>query len=134
MLFVDTNIFMYAVGSEHPHKIPSLRFFEGVAEGREKIAISTEILQEILYRFWAIKEIGMGLKLFDYAQGLSETVFPITHEAVRRARTLMSRISGLSPRDALHVATMQEMNLPTIVSYDHDFDLVKEIKRIEPVS
>lgn len=132
MFFVDTNIFMYAVGKDHPYKKPSLRFFESVAEKDTKIAINTEVLQEILYRFWAIKKINQGFELFEYANALSEWVYPVSHEIIKRSKAIMQKRAGLSPRDALHAATMLEHRIATIISYDCDFDILKEIKRIEP--
>ena len=38
----------------------------------------------------------------------------------------------LRPRDAVHAAAALENKITTIVSYDKDFDLIHEIKRIEP--
>ena len=134
MLFVDTNIFMYATGGDHPHKIPSVRFFESVAAGKEKIAIDAEVLQEILYRFWFIKKIDRGFELFEYAQALCDWVFPISQGTIKRAKELMTQMRSLGPRDALHVASMQENRISTIVSYDHDFDSIRQIKRIEPAA
>ncbi len=132
MQFVDTNIFMYAVGADHPYKVPSLRFFETVAQGKGEIAISAEVLQEILYRFWAIRRMDEGFQLFDYAQSLCHWVLPVTQEEVQKAKELMVGIPKISPRDAIHVATMKKNRISTIISYDQGFDCVKEIKRIEP--
>jgi len=39
---------------------------------------------------------------------------------------------GLKPRDALHIATMLENGVSTMLSFDKDFDGVKGIERIEP--
>lgn len=132
MIFVDTNIFMYAAGADHPHKLPSVRFFEKVAQGKEEIAVSVEVLQEILYRFWAIRKIDQGLKLFEYAERLSHWILPVNREEVKAAKEMMSEVPGLSPRDALHAAVMKKNRISTIVSYDRHFDDVREIKRIEP--
>lgn len=132
MLFVDTNIFIYSVGRDHPYKSPSLRFLSSVAEGKEKIVISAEVLQEILYRFWAIRRMEDGFELFEQALSLCEMVLPIFQETTKKARELLGRLPAIGPRDAFHVATMLENKISTIVSYDHHFDLVKDIKRIEP--
>jgi len=38
----------------------------------------------------------------------------------------------IKPRDAIHAATALENKITNIVSYDKDFDELKEIKRTEP--
>ncbi len=123
---------MYAVGEDHPHKVPSLRFFDEAADGKHEIAISAEVLQEILHRFWAIKKIDKGFELFGYAERLSDWVLPISQDELHKARDLMRETTGLSPRDALHAATMLKNRIATIVSYDRHFDQLKAIKRLEP--
>lgn len=132
MLFVDTNIFMYAVGKDHPFKEPALQFFRAVAEGDYEVAINAEVLQEILYRFWAIKKKNEGFVLFEYAASLADWIFPVTQEDAAKAKELMSAQESLPPRDALHAATMMRNKVATVVSYDQHLDLVLQIKRIEP--
>jgi predicted nucleic acid-binding protein len=39
---------------------------------------------------------------------------------------------GLKPRDAIHAATAMENRITVIVSYDKDFDRIRELKRVEP--
>ncbi|MEK6973865.1 MAG: type II toxin-antitoxin system VapC family toxin [Nanoarchaeota archaeon] len=38
---------------------------------------------------------------------------------------------GLKPRDAFHLAIMENFNIKEIVSDDSDFDKIKGIKRIK---
>ncbi|MBI4374107.1 MAG: type II toxin-antitoxin system VapC family toxin [Deltaproteobacteria bacterium] len=132
MIFVDTNIFMYAVGKDHPYKLPSLKFFEESADGKHEIAINVEVLQEILYRFWAIRKIEKGYDLFGYAKHLSDWILPISQSEIDKAKDLMKGTPGLSPRDALHAASMLKNRISTILSYDQHFDQITALKRIEP--
>ncbi|OQX53472.1 MAG: hypothetical protein B5M48_03285 [Candidatus Omnitrophica bacterium 4484_213] len=39
--------------------------------------------------------------------------------------------AGIKPRDAIHLATMLEHGIFTIVSNDADFDKVQEIERLD---
>lgn len=51
MLLVDSNVFMYAAGADHPSKGPALRFLERVANGDVGAGVDAEVLQEILHRY-----------------------------------------------------------------------------------
>ena len=54
MIFVDSNIPMYVAGRDHPLRDPARRFMERAAAGAIDICTSTEVLQEILYRYSAL--------------------------------------------------------------------------------
>jgi predicted nucleic acid-binding protein len=62
---VDSNIFMYAAGREHPHKKPATTFLEKVAEGSVEAMIDAEILQEILHRYRALGHWEDGRQVYD---------------------------------------------------------------------
>ena len=51
MIFIDTSIFMYAAGKEHPHKEPSVNLLRLIAMGEIDAVINVEVLQEIFHRF-----------------------------------------------------------------------------------
>ena len=53
-VFVDSNIPMYVAGGEHEHREPARRFLERVELGQIEASTSTEVLQEILYRYSSI--------------------------------------------------------------------------------
>ena len=51
MTFVDTNVFMYAVGRAHPLREEARGFFEDRIERDEGLCTSAEVLQELLHAF-----------------------------------------------------------------------------------
>jgi len=55
----------------------------------------------------------------------------VKKSTVFRAQELVEKYR-MRPRDAIHAAVALENKITTIVSYDKDFDEMKEIKRIEP--
>ena len=131
-MLVDSNIFMYAAGAEHPFKRRSARFLESVAEGRTEAAIDAEALQEILHRYRALRRWPDGRQVYDTARTLFPAVIPITAEVLDRARVLLDAYSHLMARDALHAAVAQCHSLEAICSFDRDFDRIRGIRRIEP--
>ena len=60
MIFIDTSIIMYAAGSEHPYKKPSLDLLKLIAVGEIEAVINVEVLQEILHRYTMINMKDKG--------------------------------------------------------------------------
>ena len=132
MILVDANVVMYAAGTDHPHKAPSVAFLEQVADGRIEAAVDAEALREILHRYRALGRWTDGRTVYDLARRIFPVVLPITGEIVDRARVILDEYNGLMARDALHAAVVEAHFLDAILSYDRDFDLITAIRRIEP--
>lgn len=54
MIFVDSNVPMYLVGSEHPNKQAARRVLERLIAGSQRLVTDAEVIQEILRRYAAI--------------------------------------------------------------------------------
>ena len=132
MILIDANIFMYAAGTEHPHKQPSLAFLRRVARDEVEVLIDAEVLQEILHRYRAIGRWAEGGGVFDLARRVVPTVAPITADVVGLAREILDAHDGATARDALHAAVCRQTGAEAICSYDRDFDDISGIRRIEP--
>ncbi len=51
MTFVDTNLFMYAVGRDHPLREEARSFFEDNFERKSQLVTSSEVLQELMHAY-----------------------------------------------------------------------------------
>lgn len=132
MTLVDSNIFMYAAGGEHPLKKRAAAFLEEVAEGSLEAAIDAEVLQEILHRYRALNRWKEGRLVYDTARIVFPEVLGVTGEVMDRARKIMDVHAGLMARDALHAAVVAVYGLSSITTFDQDFDRVQGLRRIEP--
>lgn len=132
MILIDSNIFMYAGGSEHPHKLPSVAYLERVAVNEVDAVIDAEVLQEILHRYRAIGRWSDGRGVYDHVRRIIPVVLPIDLDTMDAARAIMDRYERLPARDALHAAVAQVHGIREICSYDRDFDQIEAIDRIEP--
>jgi predicted nucleic acid-binding protein len=133
-LFLDTAVFMYAGGREHPLRAPCRAILERVAAGSLDATTSTEVVQEILHRFVAIGRPEVGAAMARDVLDAFEPVLPVTHGVMRRMPDLLGRYAALSARDLVHVATCLEEGIEAIVSPDRGFDQVREIRRIDPAT
>lgn len=132
MILVDTTVLMYAAGTDHPHRAPSIRFLEAAALGEIEAAVDAEVLQEILHRYRAIGRWEQGRVLYDATRRLLTDVFPISAEVTDRARHILSVTEGVSARDAIHAAVVALEGLEGICSFDRGFDRIPDIRRLEP--
>ena len=130
--FVDANIFMYAAGRPHPLRESCRRALQTALEAKARLVTDSEVLQEILYRYFSIKRAAAARGVYRATVGVCDEILPIAERHTARALDLLLDHPNLLPRDALHVATMEDRGLHYILSTDSDFDDIKGIQRIAP--
>lgn len=130
MIFIDSNIPMYLVGTAHPHKVDAQRLLERHVSGRERLVTDAVVLQEILHRYVAISRRDAIQPCFDAILGIVDDVFPIDTACVEQARTIVLGNPILSARDAIHLAVMQRHKVQRIMSFDSGFDGIPGVERL----
>ncbi len=130
-VFIDSNIPMYVAGTEHPNRSPSLRFLESVRQGDVEACTSTEVLQEILYRYHALGRLDLAGRVYDLFVALVPEVLPVTLADTDLARDLLVSTAGISARDAVHGAVMINNGIERIATFDHGFDRIGRVGRVE---
>lgn len=130
IVFVDSNIPMYVAGRDHPLRSPALRFLERARAGELEIVTSAEVLQEILYRYAALKRLDLAAAVYDLFVELCPVVWPVTLADTDRARQILVSAPGVSARDAVHAAVMLNNSATTIATFDRGFDDISGIKRL----
>jgi len=58
LIFVDTNVLMYAVGRAHPLRSEARHFFERAVDGRLALYTSAEVLQELLRAYLPVGRLA----------------------------------------------------------------------------
>ena len=129
-VFIDSNIPMYVAGRDHPLREPSRRFLARVQAGEIEGCTSTEVLQEILYRYVGLRRPELAVEVYDLFVGLCSTVFPVTLADTDRARDLVRGGTPASMRDLVHAAVMLNNDVTKVASFDGGFDHVKGIERL----
>lgn len=130
MIFVDANVPMYLVGADHPHKIDVQRVTARLVREQRRLVTSSEVFQEILYRFVVTDRRDKIELAFDTLRGVVEEVLAVEGVDVFAAKDLIHAHPRLSARDALHVAVMRRHEIAEIVSFDRGFDTVSGITRL----
>ncbi len=134
-IFLDVNIFMYASGNSHVYKQPCINILNEVESGNIIATINTEILQELLYRYYYIKLPEKGIELCNKILKYSLTILPVTKsDMVLAIETFnSSKEKGIKPRDCIHAATMKNNEISRLISADKDFDNINFVTRIDPI-
>ncbi|MBM3470038.1 MAG: type II toxin-antitoxin system VapC family toxin [Armatimonadetes bacterium] len=134
-VFLDTNVPMYAAGTDHSLRGPCQRVVRAAAEGTLDAVTDVEVFQEILYRYWAIGQRQAGLAVFDsFHRIMLGKILPVEQADIEQARALLAQHAALSPRDAIHLAVMVTRGIREIISADLDFDAVPGVQRIDPTT
>ncbi len=130
MIFVDANVPMYIVGADHPHKIDAQQVIGRLVREQRRLVTSSEVFQEILYRFIVTDRRDKIELAFETLRGLVEDVLAVEGADVFVAKDLLYAHPQLSARDALHVAVMRHHEIKQLVSFDRGFDVISGIERL----
>lgn len=105
MIFIDTNVFMYAVGRPHPLRESAREFFVQAVRSQTRLCTSAEVLQEMLHAYLPVGR----LETLDAAMSLivrcGVEVWPLQREDVTLARQLHDQLPSLGARDLCHLAS-----------------------------
>ncbi len=120
MVFVDSNVFIYAVGRSHPLKAEAQNFFLDSSKKGKRLATSVEVLQELLHVYLPVERmetLDAAMKLA--TQGVDQ-VIPIDSAAVLQVRNLIDNFPGLTARDLLHLAACQLNKIKVLKTFDRN--------------
>jgi len=121
---------MYLVGAPHVHKADAQRLLEKFTSERQRLVTDAEVLQEILHRYAAIQRRDAIQPAFDSLLSVIDEVLPVDRTAVVRAKEIVLGYTGLSARDAVHLAVMEHRGIERILSFDSGFDQFPGITRL----
>ncbi len=118
MIFVDTNVFMYAVGRPHALRKNAQEFFVEANRRSTPLCTSAEVMQELTHAYLPSER----LQTFDAALGLianaAVEVWPLEEADVALARRLHERHPALQARGLCHLASCRRRGVREIKTFD----------------
>ena len=120
MIFVDSNVFIYAVGRSHPLKEEAQNFFLRSSKKGKRLVTSAEVLQELLHVYLPVERIETLDAALDLATQGIDHVIPIDSAAVLHARSLVDNFPGLTARDLLHLSVCQLHKIRELKTFDRN--------------
>lgn len=132
--FLDANIFLYALGREHPYRGPCRRVLRALRERTLAGETSVEVVQEVIH---VVRRRGTsGATVAQIGRDVMRACDKL-HAFERRdldvALELIGEGGDLTVRDAVHAAVCLNRDLDVIVSADPHFDAVPRLQRIDPL-
>lgn len=131
---VDSNVFLYARGEEHPYREPCRVLLRAAADGRLMLEASVEVVQEfghVLLR----RGVDRSSALEEIDEVRSQCrLHAFDADVLARALGLLRAYDSLGVRDAVHAATAMQAGLDSILSTDRAFDTVEEVTRVDPAT
>ncbi|MAU01629.1 MAG: PIN domain nuclease [Anaerolineaceae bacterium] len=131
-IFLDANIFMYAAGATHQYKAPCLQILALVETKKLTAVTSSEVLQELLYRYSHLQLAEKGIHLCRRILDFPMQILPVTAADVQRATEILEASPGIKSRDAIHAATMLNNNVEEILTADKHFEQILSLNRLDP--
>ena len=119
MIFIDTNVFMYAVGKPHRLQSPARQFFDESIRNRKALFTSAEVIQELMHVYLGMKRphtLDSALELIDKA---GVEVWPLEEADVTLARQLHDQYPTLGARDLCHLASCRRRGVSEIMTFDY---------------
>jgi len=135
MIGIDSNILIYAINKDLPEHPPCNRLLQNIIKGKETISIPAIVFMESFYalvRAYKYQESDVKVKLSGIIDSENINVLEITVSTVLLAFEIAEQFKT-GGRDSLIAASLIENNIFEIYSHDPDFDLIKNIKRIDIV-
>jgi len=135
MAYIDSNVFIYPViyQTETQQKAKKAKEILLKIESGELLAYTSALTWDEVV--WVVRRVfdiqtsaRQGRMLFELP---NLTFIPVDRSIISEAQDLVEKY-GLTPRDCIHAGSARKSEAIGFISYDSDFDSVKEINRILP--
>ena len=120
MTFVDTNVFMYAVGKPHPLQSRARDFFAESRGTFRSLYTSAEVLQELMHAYLPVRRSDVFEDALALMGQAGVEVWPLEEADVMLARQLHDRHPTLEARDLCHLASCRRRGVGEIMTFDRE--------------
>ena len=118
IIFVDTNVLMYAVGRDHPLRQAARRFFATATKDGLPLATSAEVMQELVHAYLPVSRTRALAAAGQLISRCRIAVWPLEREDVMLGIELAALHPGLGARDLCHLASCQRRGVTRIQTFD----------------
>lgn len=120
MIFIDTNVFIYAVGRPHALQETARAFFDKSIRNRDTLCTSAEVLQELTHAYLRVGRLQTLDAALSLATGACMDIWPLEEADVTLARSLHDQYPSLGARDLCHLASCRRRSVSEIMTFDQN--------------
>ena len=121
MVFIDTNVFIYAVGRPHPLQADAQNFFIEANRNGTPLCTSAEVMQELAHVYLPTGRLQTFDAVLRLIARAGVEVWPLEQADVALARQLHEQYPTLQARDLCHLASCRRRGVPDIKTFDQSF-------------
>lgn len=131
-VFLDTNVFVYAVGKQSRYRAPCREIVAALGDGRLEGEACVDLLQELVHQ--RLRQTGDRRSATMLGRDIATLVrlYATREDDLPLAFTLFEDHPGLDLRNATFAAVALRVGVATIISADQAFDLVPGLERRDP--
>jgi len=119
VISVDTNVFMYAVGRDHPHKARAREFFAAtLGDPQARLVTSVEVMQELMHAYVPVERLKTLDAALELVARTTVEAWSLEKDDVVEARSLATAMPALGARDLLHLACCRRRGIQRIQTFD----------------
>ena len=118
MIFVDANVFIYAVGRPHALQTYAQDFFIEANRSGTPLCTSAEVMQELAHVYLPTGRLQTFDATLDLIANAGVEVWPLEEADVALARQLHEQHPTLQARDLCHLASCRRRGIREIKTFD----------------
>lgn len=133
-VFLDTNVFVYALRREHRYRDPCRAIVDQLQRGELAAETSVGVVGELIY-VRGRRGSGGYREAAQRAAEITEltTVHPVEPRDLHDAISTLSNHPTVQPGDALHAAVALNRGINSILTADRSFEMIEGLQRIDPL-
>ena len=138
MIYVDTNVFVYAIENHPKFGASCKKILEDVQEGRLEAACSVLVLVELINVLKKVNDtlsterkstLNVGANI-EAVMSLPVTWLDLDFLVIERASSYSYDVGGI---DYVHISSMELNSITEIISADRELDRIRILTRVDPV-
>ncbi|MDI6655120.1 MAG: type II toxin-antitoxin system VapC family toxin [Candidatus Hydrothermarchaeota archaeon] len=130
MKYLDANFFVFALLDNTKLGENARALQQEIIEGKHSTVTSSLTLDEILWVLVRNNRRELIEEVIDDIYHMPNLTIVATSAAAPKTAVKYIQKYNLKPRDAIHLAVMEELKIKEIISDDVNFDGVRGVKRI----
>lgn len=132
MIYLDTNIFLYASDRESIHFKSCEKLLKAIALGNIEATTSNETIQEIMHYFRFLKKDQSGLQICRGLLKLIPEPLESTNAIIDQFLNFFPKYPKPQSRDLFHLAVCVANDIGRLCTYDRQYQKFAEVKVVEP--